>query len=120
MVSTIDSPVALPVIESCESCAACCMDQGSPPGYILLHRHGGQGWPDQEDVERFRHLPSKARVILKKHIDRLRSKDPPRGDEPCCWLDMAARKCRFYEHRPQICRDFEMGSVACRTWREDQ
>ena len=110
--------IELPVIKSCEGCGACCMEQSSPPGYAVLQSLGGS-WPEAEDWERFKRLPTKARVILKKYIDRVMSNSPPGDEQPCCWLDLETKQCRFYEHRPQICRDFEMGSEACRAWRED-
>ena len=28
---------------------------------------------------------------------------------PCFWLDPEMRRCKHYEHRPQICRDFVCG-----------
>ncbi len=111
--------IELPVIESCEGCGACCLEQNSPPGYAVLQSLGAGGWPEAEDWERFKRLPTKARVILKKYIDRVLGNSPPGDGEPCCWLDKTTMRCRFYEHRPQICRDFEMGSEACRAWRED-
>lgn len=40
----------------------------------------------------------------------------PDGD--CIWLDPNTRRCRWYEHRPQICRDYEMGGASCLAERE--
>lgn len=42
-----------------------------------------------------------------------------RGDRglPCIWLTEDG-KCRHYEHRPQICRDFEVGGESCLSYRE--
>lgn len=31
----------------------------------------------------------------------------------CAALDRNTMKCRIYEKRPQICRDFEMGEYEC-------
>lgn len=31
----------------------------------------------------------------------------------CAALDRATMRCTIYAHRPQICRDFEMGSAEC-------
>lgn len=32
---------------------------------------------------------------------------------PCCWLDLETKKCKHYEHRPKICRDFQLGGSDC-------
>ncbi len=35
------------------------------------------------------------------------------------WLDLESRKCRHYEHRPNICRDtIERNDADCRAYRE--
>jgi Putative zinc- or iron-chelating domain len=36
----------------------------------------------------------------------------------CSWLDLETRKCKHYDHRPQGCRDFPRGSVACHGTRQ--
>ena len=44
-----------------------------------------------------------------------------RGQEPqaaCLWYDADRRCCGHYEWRPQICRDYELGGVACVALRE--
>ncbi len=40
-------------------------------------------------------------------------------DVPCFWLDLATMKCRHYDHRPSICRDFDRSSEGCHTWRAE-
>ncbi len=41
------------------------------------------------------------------------------GDDlPCCWMDTFECRCRHYALRPLICRDFKVGSQACRDQRE--
>lgn len=37
---------------------------------------------------------------------------------PCYWYDQETRKCKQYAHRPQLCRDFEVGSESCIRFRE--
>lgn len=39
--------------------------------------------------------------------------------QPCYWFDMNTRRCVEYNHRPQICRDFEVGCNACINYREN-
>jgi hypothetical protein len=52
-------------LTKCDNCGACCFEQGSPPGYLLLLSEGDHStWPDQEDLERVKSLPSEARRRL--------------------------------------------------------
>jgi Fe-S-cluster containining protein len=37
-----------------------------------------------------------------------------RGNGACVALDDATQLCTIYEHRPQVCRDFERGAALCR------
>ena len=40
--------------------------------------------------------------------------------QPCIWFDESTRQCRHYVHRPQVCRDFEIGNPHCLRMRADQ
>lgn len=40
-------------------------------------------------------------------------------DVPCFWLDLQTLRCRHYDHRPMICRDFDVGGEGCRVWRAE-
>lgn len=105
----------LTVIDNCDGCCSCCMEQGSPPGYaaVLLNP---DAWPiDTGDHARVAELPLSAKNDLDQYLLGLDRRSHPEG--PCCWLDTKSRRCRYYEHRPQICREFEVGSFECREWR---
>jgi Fe-S-cluster containining protein len=108
---------------NCDNCGACCFEQGSPPGYgFLLHSDmmAVALWPDQADVERVLNLPTEAKAILDDYWLKLRAgKITGDGDSPCCWLDQQTMRCRFYEHRPQICRELDVDSEGCRSWRDE-
>ncbi|TWU35865.1 Flagellin N-methylase [Novipirellula artificiosorum] len=39
-------------------------------------------------------------------------------DGPCIWLDLETRRCRHHEHRPRVCRDFQVDGKGCREWRK--
>tara|TARA_Y100000310_G_C20382363_1_gene668749 strand:+ start:367 stop:690 length:324 start_codon:yes stop_codon:yes gene_type:complete len=101
-----------PVIENCDGCGACCFEQSSPPSYLE------SSWPDPEDMARYHTLPADAKAVLDEYRERLMAGEI-QGDVPCCWLDTELMQCRFYSHRPNICRDFEVGSEGCRTWRDE-
>jgi Fe-S-cluster containining protein len=104
---------ALPIIDSCNDCGACCMEQGSPPGYAAVI-FNSEGWPKWTgDHDRVSRLPEDVRQSLLDHL----TDDRRHPEGPCCWFDEYTGKCRNYEYRPQICRQFEVGSLECREWR---
>lgn len=103
----------LPTLD-CNDCGACCFEQCSPPGYVAVVTGNEHLWPDEEDVERAKTLPPEALRLLLEAVAAASS-----DDSPCCWLDLVTNRCRFYEHRPNICRDFEPGSEGCRSWRDE-
>ena len=103
----------LPLIESCDGCGVCCMDQGTPPGYGVIALNPGV-WPKEiGDHERFNCLPLEAKQLIAIYLD---TEDRDK-EAPCVWLDRDTMRCKFYEHRPHICRDFERGSDSCREYR---
>jgi Fe-S-cluster containining protein len=61
-------------------------------------------------------LPADAEAVVREYARRLMAGEID-GDGPCCWLDQEAKRCRWYSHRPQICRDLIVWSKGCRAWR---
>ena len=55
-------------------------------------------------------LPVRQRVAADQQFDLL----------PCVWLDPETRLCRYYDLRPQACRDFQINSDLCRLSRWDE
>jgi len=109
------------------------MEMESPPNYIMLAhelepRKGECGAKlrdlHEEDRRRIKALPPEALEELKQELQRQMAVYGgvhwfPDGD-PCIWLDMETRRCRFYEHRPVICSDDDnvvIGSESCLSWR---
>lgn len=73
---------------------------------------------DDEDYQRAMALPEELKRELLTYRDRLVAGEThPRGGV-CLWLDEATGGCRHYEHRPSICREFEICSEECHSWRE--
>lgn len=107
----------LPVVNDCSGCGACCMTMNSPPGFggveVML-------FATPEDERRFHDAPQEAQDLVFAYYDRI--ENLPHGEEipegPCCWFDAESRRCRFYEHRPSVCREFPVGSEPCLGWRE--
>jgi uncharacterized protein len=104
----------LPII-TCDDCSCCCLEQCSPPGYVAIP---SGGWSDEEDIARYHAMPQALRDELNAYGELLKAGKPHPNNDVCIWLDEETRRCRHYEHRPQICRDFAAGSPACVRWRE--
>jgi len=105
--------LTLPIIDNCSGCGACCMQSACPPGYLsILYGHclGGS------DEARVKQLPQKALAEIVAYKER--DVCGPECEAPCIWLNLTTRRCRYYEHRPDICREFEVGDIDCLGWRE--
>lgn len=99
---------ALPVIESCDGCGACCRVVALPP---FVREFGGEG---EEAWERLRwDRPDLRAGFLEAEAARKASGGPSFGT-PCLWYDGATGRCRHYDFRPRACRAFEVGGVDCR------
>jgi uncharacterized protein len=109
----------LPVIDLCDDCGACCMEQESPPGYVMLLSSPEMMAEEtfREDAERISAMPSALQDELRNYLHQLLA-GVERPDTACIWLDKSTMRCRHHEHRPSVCRDFEIGTDECRSWRE--
>ena len=110
---------------SCEGCGACCMHVGVPLGYGLFFRPGALSERERQsaDGRRVRAMPAEVRRELADyHAARARGEVPDRDrlEMPCLWLDPDSRRCRHYDWRPQVCRDFEVGGVWCLGFRRER
>lgn len=116
----------LPIVQpiTCDGCGECCRHIGTPPGYALFFPPAGQrimawtiGTPDHE---RFKRMPATIKRKLREYYQRMWRKETPDRtgfDMPCLWFDEATKRCRHYEWRPDICREFEVGGEGCLEWR---
>jgi len=100
-----DSAKQLPTLDSCNDCGVCCLHMGYP-SYIEGENH----WVA---------MPVDLRTELEATMADYQH--PPEGqlDGPCCWYDFETRGCKHYEHRAQVCRDFEVGCSDCLGWRRE-
>jgi uncharacterized protein len=96
----------------CQRCGACCLSQFREPGYVELTAH---------EAGRLR---AHALPMVSETGGRMRLGtepfDGPGGVSACVGFSGAPGfpcACTIYEDRPAKCRDFEMGSAACRTAR---
>ena len=103
----------IPIVDNCDGCSACCMEAAIPPGYSVVILNP-DGWPeDTGDRERVANLPEDAMASL---LDAMA--DDLDDGTPCCWLDQSSMRCMYYEHRPNICREFKISSPDCLLWRK--
>lgn len=79
----------------CNGCGLCCMNQPCPP-------FCGDGDPSRAEC------PPELLAEIEAYIFSSRYNE----SHPCFWLDGYGR-CRHYEHRPEICRDYEVGGESC-------
>lgn len=100
---TLFPQIAAQVLFRCENCGECCRGEG----YALV---------DEADVQEI------ARTLgIRPSQARTRFTNPDPGKNPgcrilksigpersCCLLDLQAKRCRIYSHRPRICRIFPM------------
>jgi Fe-S-cluster containining protein len=96
--------------------------QGSPPGYSLCAWPAGDllgGVEDSDDYRRFWAMPEAIRAELLAYYESVRAGAAPAREGPCLWLDPQTKRCRHYEHRPDVCREFPLGGLSCLGWRRD-
>ena len=126
---------------TCKGCGVCCL-MGCPPMYgYLLFVDGGwskrqerldQFWREvqaspegeirdslidtwknlKDDIARIEAMPAEARDAI---VRFWKAKELGEADQdgPCCWLAPETKECRWYEYRPAICRNFEVGGEDC-------
>ncbi|MCX6677479.1 MAG: YkgJ family cysteine cluster protein [Methanothrix sp.] len=100
---TLFPQIAAQVIFRCENCGECCRGEG----YALVDE------ADLQEIAKAQGIsPSQARA-------RFTNPDPGKNagcrilksigpDRSCCLLDVQAKRCMIYRHRPRICRTFPM------------
>ncbi len=109
-------PLPLVPAVSCDDCGACCMGVSLPPGLFRLlaldlSREYVNSLPGAvHDRSLWESMPAPLREELTKAYE---------GEKmgfriaPCLWLDTTTRRCRHYEHRPTVCREFVVGGEWC-------
>ena len=104
---------SLPVITKaeCKGCGACCRHVGHPmfvrAGFFDSEPAGEEAWQN---------LPEDLKREVSDYLDALDGDDL---GESCIWLEPDGT-CRHYEHRPRVCREFEVGGESCLSVREEQ
>jgi len=64
-----------------------------------------------EEIRLLRAAPIEAQRLFWERMSM--QLDPQAAPVPCNWLDLKNLRCRFYAHRPGICRRFEVGGERC-------
>jgi Fe-S-cluster containining protein len=124
---------SLPVL-NCDGCGACCMHMGYPPSYpaffkrdetnrlLPLRERKRMGF--EETGVRWEEIPRGVRRHLGQYFLDVDVKEVRENlsfaGKPCIWWDQHTRKCKHYEIRPSICRDFEVGAEDCLRFRDER
>ena len=87
---------------ACEGCGVCCERVGYPPFLI------GMSQADARFALLEQAFPQLADEVRQAAAERRRE-----NGLSCVWLDPETKRCRHYDLRPRICRDFELGSPKC-------
>lgn len=113
---------------NCDDCnGACCRDIGGPPGYMELlapimrwdtteHETLRIKWRF-ENLQRWGRIPEAARAELVEYANWL-ADHGEQAEGRCVWLGQDNR-CRWYEHRPAMCRAYKPGSQGCLSCRRE-
>lgn len=109
----------LPIVDNCDGCGVCCLEQESPPGFAIIVMYGPQHAMHHEDVERFNSMPPDVREDYDAYVEHIKAGNPHPNNNVCIWFDEDTRQCKHYELRPEICRrEVAPGDDSCRRWRE--
>src|SRR5262245_40369386 len=103
---------------TCEGCGVCCTYVGAPPGHFAAFASPDwDGWwlADTDDHVIWRAMPQALRDELRAFYATEEGRRRSGSRLPCIWYDGAARRCLHHAHRPQVCRDFEVGGPGCLT-----
>lgn len=108
----------LPIL-NCDNCGACCMEQESPPGYLIILSFGDEAAFSAADLARYKAMPPEALTQLKTYAEHLREHQSHPNDGICIWFNEETRKCNHYDLRPDVCRtEVECGDYSCLNWRD--
>jgi Fe-S-cluster containining protein len=79
---------------NCDDCGKCCKHIGFPP--FIYHEILNLPTDLQSQIMPLYHNRQELEISKQR----------------CIWLD-ANNRCSNYDHRPKVCRDFEVGEEAC-------
>lgn len=81
------------------------------PSYIT-------GDDDQPAEETWLTMPAILKAELVSFMASYAQPTNGKLDGVCCWYDVEHKRCKHHEHRPNVCRDFQVGSPDCLAWRD--
>ncbi len=99
----------LPVVD-CSGCGACCLHMGFP-SYVTAS-------DGQAAEEPWLNMPDDLKAELLQQMESYVRPLSGELDGICCWYDAQLQRCKHHEHRPNVCRDFQIGSQDCLGWRD--
>jgi Fe-S-cluster containining protein len=74
---------------------------------------------DTADARRVARLPKRLVQEMQKYLRRLVSNQKPYHPTypACLWYDVQTKRCKHWELRPTICRNFTIGGTHCLNYR---
>lgn len=111
--------IALPTVALCDGCSACCESIGLPPFEVPnpdlgpVPRKPLSPWAVETyspDLDTFLSMPAELRA---EHARLVTEIDADPSGQPCAWLDRENKRCRHYEYRPVVCREWQPGGKGC-------
>jgi len=88
------TPLAVLPVTNCDGCGVCCTEVSVPPFL--------------DDIDFVpRELLPEVLAAQASEAERVAQR------LPCIWWDQSTRKCIHHEHRPNVCREFEIGGECC-------
>jgi len=132
----------LPVIRQakpsdCHGCGVCCFHMGYPAFELpvaqrteaelesdpelqqlakdpRMRKRLTSGTPGEKN---WHNLTDDLRTEWEEFVRAYQPPSPGELDPPCFWLNEETRLCKHHEYRPNVCRNFAIGSTGCLDWR---
>lgn len=113
-------------IADCHGCGVCCLHMGYPAFNLSDAQLLGTDSVETRllspsamaDWDRWNAMPDELRNGIRHSIREHKPSKDGQLDGACVWLDAESKLCQNHTHRPQVCRDFEVGASGCREWRK--
>lgn len=108
--------------KNCDNCGACCTHMATPPGHAAYFPPKGLRIPKWAqgvgDAKYIAAMPQKVWDETRRLFDEAWATNRSALEVPCFWYDEKTRRCKHWEYRPSVCRNFQIGEPACIAHRE--
>jgi Fe-S-cluster containining protein len=95
-------------VTDCRGCGVCCTYMGGTPVVSYLGHA-----PQPEDAARKKDIPPELLAEMQGMLAEWDAHGFLPDEAPCVWYDADKKLCRNHQHRPEVCREFEVGGSGC-------